>query len=54
MSEEDEVRRRQRWRLALGSEAEQRLGALTGSAAGMEEALAFLEGREGSPTAPAR
>ncbi len=42
-----EARRRQRWRLALGSEAAPQLGPLSGQAVEQEAVLAFLEG-EGS------
>ncbi len=43
-SGEEETRRRQRWRLALGAEATPQLGALSGEAAQQEAVLAFLEG----------
>ena len=47
---DDETRRRQRWRLALGADATEQLGPATGRFARMDEALGFLEERgEGSP-----
>lgn len=54
-SGEEETRRRQRWRLALGAEATPQLGALSGEAAQQEAVLAFLEGGGQDPgLVPAR
>ena len=51
-SGEEETRRRQRWRLALGAEATPQLGALSGEAAQQEAVLAFLEGGGGQDPGP--
>ena len=49
MSLDDDVRRRQRWRLTLGSDAQEQLGGLPAREAAMDAALEFLENHEGSP-----